>query len=148
MRTKEFLNKLEHDRIVEAIREQEARSSGQIGVYVQRGELSGDPVEAAQKRFQKSGMHKTRHRNAVLIFVIPRAHKFAVVGDEAVHSRCGNDLWNRVVEKMQAHFKQERFSDAIVDAIHDIGQVLAEQFPRSGGEKNELPDEVAEEGNG
>ena len=82
MRTKEFLSKLEHDRIVKAIREQEARSSGQIGVYLQRGELAGDPLEAAQKRFQKSEMHKTRHRNAVLIFVAPRAHKFAVVGDE------------------------------------------------------------------
>lgn len=145
MRTKEFLNKLEHDRIVKAIREQEARSSGQIGVYLQRGELDGDPVEAAQKRFQKSGMHKTHHRNAVLIFVAPRAHKFAVVGDEGIHKRCGDALWNRVVEKMQTHFKQERFSDALVDAIHDIGQVLAEQFPRSGGEQNELPDEVVED---
>jgi hypothetical protein len=48
MRTKEFLNKLEHDRIVKAIREQEARSSGQIGVYLQRGELAGDPLEAAR----------------------------------------------------------------------------------------------------
>jgi uncharacterized membrane protein len=145
MRTKEFLNKLEHDRIVKAIREQEARSSGQIGVYLQRGELSGDPLEAAQKRFQKSGMHKTRHRNAVLIFVAPRAHKFAVVGDKEIHTKCGNELWQRVVEKMAAHFKQERFSDAIVDAIHDIGQVLADQFPRTGNEKNELPNDVTEE---
>jgi uncharacterized membrane protein len=144
MRTKEFLNKLEHDRIVKAIREQETRSSGQIGVYIQRGELEGDPVEAAQKRFQKTGMHKTRDRNAVLIFVAPRARKFAVVGDEGIHTRCGSDLWNRVVEKMAGHFKQERFSDAIVDAIRDVGQVLGEHFPRTGGEKNELPDVVAE----
>ena len=145
MRTKEFLNKLEHDRIVKAIREQEARSSGQIGVYLQRGELTGDPLEAAQKRFQQSEMHKTRHRNAVLIFVAPRAHKFAVVGDQEIHTRCGNDLWNHVVEKMATHFKQERFSDAIVDAIRDIGQVMAEQFPLTGDQKNELPDGVVED---
>jgi uncharacterized membrane protein len=142
MRTKEFLSKLEHDRIVQAIREQETRSSGQIAIYIQRGELTGDPVEAAQKRFQKSRLHRTRHRNAVLIFVAPRTRKFAVVGDEGIHTRCGDDLWNRVVQKMQGHFKQERFSDAIVDAIRDIGQVLAEQFPRTGGQKNELPDHV------
>ncbi len=147
MRTKDFLNKLEHDRIVRTIREQEARSSGQIGVYLQRGELSDDPVKAAEARFQKSGMHKTRRRNAVLIFVAPRARKFAVVGDKGIHAKCGNELWQRVVQKMETHFKQERFSDAIVDAIKDIGEVLAEQFPRTGGEKNELPDGVVEEGN-
>jgi uncharacterized membrane protein len=145
MRTKEFLSKLDDERIIQTIREQEARSSAQIGIYIQRGELPGDPLEAAQARFQKSGMHKTKHRNAVLIFVAPRAHKFAVIGDEGIHTKCGNELWQRVVQKMETHFKQERFSDAIVDAIHDIGQVLAEQFPRTGGEKNELPDEVAED---
>ncbi len=145
MRTKQFLNQLEHDRIVKAIREEEVRSSGQIGVYIQRGELDGDPVEAAQKRFQKSGMHKTRHRNAVLIFVAPRAHKFAVIGDAGIHQKCGNDLWNRVVAKMGEHFRQEHFTDALVDAIRELGQVLAEQFPLQAGEKsNELPDDVIE----
>ncbi len=79
-----------------------------------------------------------------MIFVAPRAHKFAVVGDEGIHTKCGNELWQRVVQKMQAHFKQELFSDALIDAIKDIGQVLAEQFPRTGREKNELPDDVVE----
>src|ERR1700726_1492653 len=48
MRTKEFLCKLEHDRIVQAIREAEAKTSGQIRVYVQRGKLDADPLIAAQ----------------------------------------------------------------------------------------------------
>jgi uncharacterized membrane protein len=145
MRTKDFLSKLDHDRIVKAIQEEEARSSGQIGVYIQRGELPGDPVEAAQRRFLKSGMHKTSHRNAVLIFVAPRAHKFAVIGDQGIHIRCGNELWNRVVQKMGEHFKQEHFSSALVDAIRDLGDVLAEQFPHDPGAKdNELPDDVVE----
>ena len=37
-------------------------------------------------------MHKTRERNAVLIFVAPRAHKFAVVGDKAIHEKCGERI--------------------------------------------------------
>ena len=84
MRTKEFLTKLEHDRIVEAIRAAESKTSGQIRVFIQRGELDVDPLGAAQKKFQRLGMHKTPERNAVLIFVAPRAHKFAVVGDKAI----------------------------------------------------------------
>src|SRR5207245_11748894 len=88
MRTKEFLNKLEHDRIVQAIREAESKTSGEIRVFVQRGKLDVDPLIAAQKKFHRLGMHKTPERNAVLIFVAPRAHKFAVVGDEANHEKC------------------------------------------------------------
>ena len=73
MRTKEFLGKLEHDRIVEAIRDAESKTSGEIRVFIQRGELRVDPLIAAQKKFDRLGMQKTPHRNAVLIFVAPRA---------------------------------------------------------------------------
>jgi uncharacterized membrane protein len=145
MRTKEFLQKLDHERIVKAIQEAEAKSSGNIRVYLQRGEIEGDALPLAQKQFLKFKMDQTQHRNAVLIFVAPRAQKFAVVGDAGIHQKCGDDLWSRVVKKMSEHFRQEHFTDALVDAIHDLGQVLAEQFPPVAGEKaNELPDDVIE----
>jgi uncharacterized membrane protein len=133
MRTKEFLSKLEHDRIVSAIREAEAKSSAQIRVYLHRGKLEGDPLVAATKRFHRMGMHKTSHRSSVLIFVAPRAHKFAVVGDQAIHQKCGEELWQRIVEQMREHFRGERFTDALVDAIRDIGSALATHFPKNLG---------------
>jgi uncharacterized membrane protein len=144
MRAKEFVEKLDHPRIVQAIREQEARSSGQIRIYVQRGELEDDPLPAAQKKFHDLGMHQTDRRNAVLIFIAPRAHKFAVIGDEGIHQKCGSALWQKVVGKMRDHFRGEQFSEAIVGAIRDIGAVLAEHFPGKGGGPNELPDEIVE----
>jgi uncharacterized membrane protein len=144
MRTKEFLGNLEHNRIVRAIQDAELKSSGQIRVHIQRGKLDGDSLLAAQKKFHTLKMHKTRDRNAVLIYVAPRAHKFAVVGDKAIHEKCGDALWQRVVDKMREHFRNENFTDAIVDAIRDIGQVLAEHFPRKDRGGNELPDNVVE----
>jgi uncharacterized membrane protein len=144
MRTKEFLSKLEHDQIVRAIQDAELKSAGQIRVHIQRGKLEGDPLAAAQRKFHRLGMHKTREHNAVLIFVAPRAHKFAVVGDRAIHEKCGNSLWQGVVAKMRDHFRNERFSDALVDAVRDLGEVLAEHFPRTRDGGTKLPDEVIE----
>jgi uncharacterized membrane protein len=144
MRTREFLSKLEHDRIVQAIREAESKTSGEIRVFVQRGKLKSDPLVAAQEKFHQVRMHKTRERNAVLIFVAPRAHKFAVVGDKAIHEKCGDEFWQHIVEGMQKHFQNENFSDALVDAIKEIGKVLAAHFPKTPGNANELPDQVME----
>jgi uncharacterized membrane protein len=53
MRTKEFLSKLDHDRIIEAIRGAESKTSGEIRVYIQRGIFETDPVMLAQKKFQR-----------------------------------------------------------------------------------------------
>jgi uncharacterized membrane protein len=144
MRTREFLGKLEHDRIIQAIRQAESTTSGEIRVLIQRGKLTSDPLVAAQRKFHRLGMHKTRERNAVLIFVAPRAHKFAVVGDEAIHQKCGDEFWQRIVEGLRMDFQTEKFSDALVRAIHEIGNALARDFPRTREDRNELPDDVIE----
>jgi uncharacterized membrane protein len=144
MRTREFLSKLEHDGVIQAIREAEATTSGEIRVLIQRGKLKTDPLVAAQRKFHRLGMHKTRERNAVLIFVAPRAHKFAVVGDGRIHEKCGDEFWQRVVERMRTHFQNEKFSDALIEAIKEVGSVLARYFPQTVRNTNELPDNVIE----
>jgi uncharacterized membrane protein len=144
MRTREFLSKLEHDRIIQAIRRAESKTSGEIRVLIQRGKLSRDPFLEAQKKFHRLGMHKTRERNAVLVFVAPRVHKFAVIGDQAIHEKCGDQFWQCVVEKMRTHFQNEKFSDALAEAVEEIGDVLASNFPRTREDRNELPDDVIE----
>ena len=145
MRTREFLGKLEHDRVTAAIREAESKTSGEIRVLIQRGRLDGDPLVAAQEKFHRLGMHKTGERNAVLIFIAPRPQKFAVVGDNAIHERCGDKLWQRIVDRMRTHFQNEKFTDALVETIGEIGSVLASHFPRTQNDANELPDDVIEQ---
>src|SRR5882724_4369960 len=139
MRTRDFLSRLEHERIVSAIREAESKTSGEIRVYIQRGKFETDPVMVAQKKFQRLGMYRTRERNAVLIFVAPRAHKFAIVGDQAIHEKCGEQFWQRVVDGMRKHFQNEKFNDALVEAINGIGKLLTAHFPRRSTSANELP---------
>jgi uncharacterized membrane protein len=144
MRTKEFISQLDHDRIVGAIKEAEAKTSGQIRVHIQRGKLEGDPLIAAQEKFQKLGMRTTTQRNGILILVIPRARKFAVIGDQGVHQKCGDQFWQQLVEKMRLHFQNENFTDALVEAIQETGELLASHFPKSAAPQNELPDEIIE----
>ena len=145
MRTRDFLSRVEHDRIVQAIREAESKTSGEIRVFIQRGKMTADPLVAAQKKFHQLRMHTKRERNAVLIFVAPRAHKFAVVGDKAIHEKCGNEFWQRIVDGMRAHFQNEKFTRALVETINEIGKLLAAHFPQTAANANELPDQIIEQ---
>jgi uncharacterized membrane protein len=145
MRTKEFVSQLEHDRIVQAIQEAEAKTSAEIRVFIQRGELNVDALLAAQKKFHQLGMHRTSERNGVLIFVAPRARKFAVIGDQGIHEKCGEDYWRSIVDTMGGHFRNERFSDAIIGAVQEVGEVLGRHFPKTPDDANELPDQIVED---
>ena len=142
MRPKEFFTGLEHDKIVAAIRKAEARTSGEIRLFISRHDPA-DAVIAAREHFHQLGMQKTGERNGVLIFVAPKAHKFAVFGDTGVHAKCGEPFWRALAEEMTGHFQQGKFTEGIVHAIGKAGDLLAEHFPRKKDDQNELPDEIA-----
>ena len=143
MKPKEFIHRLDEVRIISAIAEAERKSSGEIRVYVSHRKRI-DPLAFAQKRFLQLGMTKTRHRNAVLIYLVPHTRQFAVVGDQGVHEKCGEQFWQRVVDGMRVHFQNERFSHALIEAVNEVGKVLAAHFPRTSANANELSDEIVE----
>ena len=145
MRAKEFLNQLDHERIVAAIRDAEQKTSGDIRVYISHRKIE-DVMDAAAKRFHKLGMHKTRHRNAVLIFLAPRTQRFAILGDAAIHEKCGDAFWQEETREMTTYLKNGEPLTAILNAVARLGSRLATEFPRQADDKdNELPDEIVED---
>jgi uncharacterized membrane protein len=141
MKEQAFIEQLQNEQIVAAIRAAEAQTSGEIRVFISRKETD-DPLAAAQEEFTRLGMTKTTERNGVLIFVAPCSQKFAVLGDQGIHERCGGNFWREVAAEMAAHFSQGEFTAGIVSAIHKAGALLADHFPRRPDDKNELADTV------
>ena len=148
MKTKHFVAALEHPKITAAITDAERLSSGQIRVFVTHHAVD-DVLGSARERFATLGMEKTAARNAVLVFLAPESRKFAVVGDQGIHERCGgDDYWQKVVgETMRPRLRESRYTEAIVAAIGEVGKVLAQHFPPDpgGAHTNELPDEIEED---
>lgn len=142
MHHNEFISQLDEQRIVRAIAEAEKQTSGEIRVYVSHKERH-DALAFAKKRFQELGMSGTKQRNAVLIYIVPRTRQFAVLGDLGIHQKCGDAFWKRVVSAMAPRMKNGKFTEAIVEAIRDIGAVLRQTFPVSDNDRNELPNEIA-----
>lgn len=136
-----FLFRLNHKRVRQAIAEAEARTSGEIRVYVTHRKC-GDPVAEAQKKFHKLGMAATKHRNGVLIFVAPRSRNFAVIGDQGVHEKCGDVFWREVADAISVELRAGRLTDAMVHAVEKTGVLLASHFPPDAGTGNELPDRI------
>jgi uncharacterized membrane protein len=128
-----FLPKISHHRLVEAIREAETKTSGEIRVLVARHAVK-EPVAAAKHYFDQLGMAKSPHRNGVLIFLAPRSRKFAVIGDQGVHEKCGDAFWSGLAEAMEGHFRRGEFTSGLVHGIERAGELLALTFPRLAGD--------------
>ncbi len=126
-----------------AIAEAEKKTSGEIRVWVSSRHRS-DALGAAQARFLKLGMDRTKHRNAVLIFIAPQSRTFAIVGDVGIDQKSGEQFWLEIRDVMKAHLRESRYTAAIMHAVETAGARLAEHFPpdADGGDRNELPNEI------
>lgn len=132
---------IDDDAVVAAIATAEARTSGEIRVFISSG-TTPDPVRAAEKQFEKMNMTQTAARNGVLIFLAPASHAFAVVGDKGVHEKCGDDFWRELAAAMNEHFKHGDFTRGLVLGIERAGVLLADFFPRQPDDQNELPNQI------
>ena len=45
---------------------------------------------------------------------------------------------------MLVHIKEGRIADGMIAAVEQVGEVLAEHFPRAEDDQNELPDRLIE----
>ena len=142
-RRSDFFTEEEKQRIVDAIRASEIRTSGEIRVYIESRCRFVDPLDRAAEIFWNMKMDQTKDRNAVLVYVAMRDHQYAVFADKAIHEKVGNAFWDEAVKSMYKHFKQNQVADAIAQVITDVGQALYQHFPYDRStDKNELPDEI------
>jgi uncharacterized membrane protein len=146
MRLKGFLDRLDHDRIVQAIQAAESRSRGEIRVHASNRAVV-DVQKAAAEQFEKLGMAGTAEGTGVLIYVAPRSRNFAILGDRGIHAKGGDELWREVAAAMEEDFRSGRFGEGVVKAVKRVGEVLAQHFPRREGvtDKDELPNTVTED---
>ena len=130
---------IDDTRVIAAIGAAEARTSGEIRVFISSARTE-EPVLAAEKQFEKMNMTQTAARNGVLIFLAPASHTFAVIGDKGVHEKCGEAFWRELAAAMNEHFKRADFTQGLLLGIERAGTLLADQFPRQPNDRNELPD--------
>ncbi|HEY6136951.1 MAG TPA: TPM domain-containing protein [Thermoanaerobaculia bacterium] len=142
MDQKEFLARLDQQRIVEAIRAAENETSGEIRVHVQPKARGGDSRFVAERTFERLGMTKTAARNGVLLFIASEEQGFVILGDRGIDEKVPAGFWDEIAAKLTIRFKNGEFTEGIVDAVTAAGEHLKELFPRAADDVNELSDDI------
>ncbi len=93
--------------------------------------------ELAMKDFDKLGVHKTKERTGVLIFLIFEEHYFDIIADEGIFTKISDDKWNKMEEKLKEEFRNKNYSAGVLALINEMGEVLLQEFPTSAGADND-----------
>jgi putative membrane protein len=110
---------------------------------IKRWMISNDRIaEAVNLRslaaFTGQGLHHTRAETGVLIFVSLLEHRVVVLADRGINAKVQPGTWDEIVGMVAAGLKSGRACDAFCKAIERCGEILAQHFPRSPDDKDEL----------
>lgn len=131
------------NKVVKAIQLAEMQTSGEIRVHVE-DHCKEDVLEHAKAMFLKMGMNQTAASNGVLIYIVSKDRKFAIIGDKALDEHVEPDFWSNTAAEMGEFFKLGKFEAGVCMAIEKVGQKLKMYFPyNSDNDKNELSDEIS-----
>lgn len=141
---RKFFSEQEQQLLIDAIAKAELQTSGEIRLHIANF-CFGNELKAAEKIFQKLGMHRTEERNGVLIYIATLSRKVAIVGDQGIHQKLGREYWQKLVEKLILTFKSkpEAKAEALAECIIDCGVQLGKFFPLKDGDKNELDNSIS-----
>ena len=140
---KKFFSLEDNEIIVQAIRDAEKQTSGEIRVFVESKCRFVDPLDKAIEIFGQLKMEKTEKRNAVLMYVAIKHRQLAVFADAGIHQAVGEQYWKDVVKNILVFFNKENYASGIKECVLKIGEALHSHFPYNAEtDKNELPDEI------
>jgi len=138
----QFFSESEKERIVDAIRQAELNTSGEIQVHIEK-KCKGNVLDRAAVVFGSLAMHQTLQRNGVLFYLAVEDHKFAILGDVGINDCVPDNFWDQIKDHMQQLFKAGKFAEGLEDGILKAGLALKTYFPYSGDDINELPDNLS-----
>ena len=94
--------------------------------------------------FRAAAERRTMGRTGVLIYLSMGERRAEIVADEAILKVTDDHTWGEAMAALLEHVREGRPGEGICAAIERVGGVLAEHFPRSDGDTNEIPDKLIE----
>lgn len=139
---KNFFTAEQQEDILQAVRNAELDTSGEIRVHIET-KSKGDILDNAAFIFKKLGMHKTELRNGVLIYLSIQNRSFAIIGDSGINAVVPENFWESTKQLMINQFREGRFCEGLIDGIGQAGIQLKKHFPHKSSDVNELSDELS-----
>jgi putative membrane protein len=92
--------------------------------------------------FQVGTERRTATRTGVLVYLSLAERRAEIVADQSIQSKVGGEEWREAMVALLDGVRAGRPGEGIAAAVTKIGDVLAQHFPHTGTDPNELPDRL------
>ena len=139
-----FLSYEEEQEVIQAIREAEKNTSGEIRVHLEKN-CPNTVSDRVHEVFHFLKMDNTKLQNAVLIYVAVADKCFYIYGDKGINKVVPDNFWESTKNSIQQEFSKGNFKQGLVNGILSTGKQLEKHFPWHHFDTDELSNEISKE---
>ncbi|ORC33870.1 hypothetical protein B4O97_14495 [Marispirochaeta aestuarii] len=92
----------------------------------------------ARRHFMEAGVHDTLDHTGILIFVSLLERRVELIADRGINEKVDPETWTSIVNGMISKISAGKIADAIVEAVKECGDILAQKVERRQKDTNEL----------
>ena len=134
------------DAIQREVAAQEKRHGGEV-FFVVEAELTTAQLwrdlssrDRAREVFAMQGVWNTEENNGVLVYLLLADRRVEIVADRGIDRKVDAGDWRRLVDEMEARFRDARYEEGAIAGVRGVSDLLATHFPPGTKDLNELPD--------
>jgi putative membrane protein len=98
----------------------------------------------AREQFVAQGLHRTPERTGVLIFVAVAEHHVEIIADHGIDAVVPPGTWDEAVARFIEQVRAGKVADGFIATIALVGERLAEHFPGTADDPDQLPNRLIE----
>lgn len=110
--------------------------------FITKKEMEEEVDQAAAAAFQHNRLRNTEDSTGILIYISLYEHQVKVVGDDGISAKLTHPDWQHICDAIIKDFKENNYTNGIVEGINLSGKLLAEHFPIKEGDIDELANEL------
>jgi putative membrane protein len=95
--------------------------------------------------FTAHGLHYTKAHTGILILASLFEHRVVVLADKGINEKVPAGTWDEVVKIVTSSLKSGNACDGFCKAIQRCGDILAQHFPRTADDQDELSNNLVTE---
>jgi uncharacterized membrane protein len=129
-----------------AVKASETKHRGEIRIAIEgplplRSLLRNESCrERAGELFQSLGVAATREANGILVYVQLVDRRVEILAHRGITALVPQTEWDATCRRMEAAFASKNYRRGMQEAIERITTLLAQHFPATGDNPNELSD--------
>jgi putative membrane protein len=100
--------------------------------------------EAALEQFVARGLHLGGGRVGVLVYAALAERQVQILADQAIDAKVDQSVWDEAARALARGLKAHRPADGFVEAVQICGRVMAQHFPSTGENPDDLPNDLIE----